>query len=59
MIDELLSERWKSEEKEILESVDDKIASIRISNVIDKITREKVPRRKCQANQALDFPLEE
>jgi hypothetical protein len=46
LIDELLSERWESEEKEIMESVDTKLARLRCSNVFRKLVKIKVPGAK-------------
>lgn len=44
MIDELLNVRWESEEKEILESIDIKLARLRCSNIFRKLIKIKVPR---------------
>ena len=44
LIDELISLRWDSEEKEILVSVDTKLAQLRFSNVIHKLAKVKTPK---------------
>ena len=41
MIDELISQRWESEEKEILANIDAKLAQLRFSNVINKLAKVK------------------
>ena len=46
LIDELLNERWESEEKEIMEKLDIELARLRCSNVFRKLARGKVPRGK-------------
>lgn len=46
LIDELLSERWESEEKEIMESINTKLARLRCSNVFRKLAKVKVPRSR-------------
>ena len=48
LIDELLNERWESEEKEIMESTDIRLARLRCSNVFRKLAKVKVPRGRQQ-----------
>ena len=59
LIDELLSERWESEEKEIMQSIDIKLARLRCSNVIYKLAGVKVPRARRRVSGIKGFLLDD
>lgn len=44
LIDELVSERWESEEKEIMDNIDTKLARLRCSNIFRKLAKVRIPR---------------
>ena len=59
LIDELISQRWESEEKEILESVETRLAQLRFSNVIHKMAKVKEPKTKQRTYGIKDFIFED
>ena len=59
LIDELISERWESEEKEIMVSIDTKLARLRCSNVFHKLAKVKVLKVGRRVYGIEDFLLED
>ena len=58
LIEELINERWETEEQAILENIDERIASVRVSHMLNKISKVREPKGTRQTNQVVDFPLE-
>ena len=59
MIDELISQRWESEEKEILANIDAKLAQLRFSNVINKLAKVKETKTNQRMYRIKDLMFED
>jgi hypothetical protein len=59
LIEEFINQRWDSEEKEIVENIDTKLAQLRFSNVIRKLVKVKVPKTKQPTYRTMDLIFEE
>lgn len=59
LIEELINQRWESEEKEILANIDAKLAQLRFSNVIRKLAKVKEPNPKQRIYGIKDLMFED
>ena len=59
MIDELISQRWESEEKEILANIDAKLAQLRFSNVNNKLAKVKETKTNQRMYRIKDLMFED
>ena len=59
LIDELISQRWESEEKEILANIDAKLAQLRFSNVINKLAKVKETKTNQRMYRIKDLMFED
>ena len=59
LIDELINQRWDSEEKEILKNIDTKLAQLRFSNVIHKLVKVNEPKVNRRESEIRHYLLED